>query len=119
MSSLRTYTPMRRQSVKVQAEASAFRAVYQAVDERSEGRCEVVLDGERCRKRATEHHHLVKPRRSYHVPELIVHMCRTHHERCEWPYQRGRLCYKGAIIVPLHPAFCFTVRYHNPKWERA
>ncbi len=94
MSKLRTYAPMRRVSKKVKAGDSEFRAVYAVVDARSGGRCEVNLlqsPNTRCTKRATDHHHLYKPRRSNHEPLCIIHVCRDHHDRMEWPYKRGRL----------------------------
>lgn len=132
MPKLRTYAPMARQSEKVKAERVQFQAVYAQVDARSEGRCEFVtivaaesfvdpygkplppdhrLLHRRCTRRATDHHHCVKPRRVHHDPALIVHLCRAHHDRCEWPYQRGRL-----VVTPLGEGrFRFEVRYVSPK----
>lgn len=68
--------------------------VYVMVDARSDGRCEVNL-GARCPKAAQDHHHTVKPRRSHHTPDLVIAICRGHHERCDWPYKRGRLVIRG------------------------
>lgn len=110
---LRSYIPMRRQSKKVRNGADEWRAVYRQVDERSGGFCEVVVDAERCKKRAADHHHLNKPRRAHHTPAGIVHMCRAHHDRCEWPYKRGRLVYVGASFLGVH----FVVKYANDKWQ--
>ena len=88
-------------SKKVQRNRKAFDAVYAAVDKRSGGRCELrialMVDaegrtlGQVCSQRATDHHHLLKPRRSHHVPELIVALCRTHHAEVDAPYAKGRL----------------------------
>lgn len=87
MTRLRSYAPIAKPS----RPDAAFQKVYAQVDQRSEGRCEVVLDGEQCKKAAVEHHHTIKPRASHHAPELVIHICRGHHDRCEWPYKRGRL----------------------------
>lgn len=68
--------------------------VYQAVDRRSGGRCEVSLGllG-RCARRAEEHHHTKKPRasRQNHIPARIIHVCQGHHRMAERPYCQGRL----------------------------
>ena len=118
---LRTYAPMRRQSAKVRSQEPDFRAVYAQVNKRSEGRCEVILDGVRCPKRATDHHHLVKPRRAAenHTPERIVHVCRAHHERCEWPFQRGRLVFRFGVLVGDYTAsstaFHFAILMEKPR----
>lgn len=65
--------------------------VYALVDARADGRCEVVLDGERCRKAGVDHHHTVKPRRAHTTPDEVIRICRAHHDKCEYPYARGRL----------------------------
>jgi hypothetical protein len=65
--------------------------VYVVVDARAKGYCEVILDGARCRKRAVDHHHVSKPRRSFHDPDHVMAICRSHHDRVDFPYQRGRL----------------------------
>lgn len=65
--------------------------VYAEVDLRSGLRCEVQLEGVRCRLRQQDHHHTRKPRQSHHEAWLIIGICRIHHERCDWPYQRGKL----------------------------
>ena len=115
MSRLRTYAPMARQSQTVQDGAAEFRAVYQVVDARSGGRCEVnLLDGAslaRCRRRAADHHHLYRPRRSHHDPLLIVHLCRHHHDRCTWPYKRGRL-----VITLVGGWYTFAVVFAADKF---
>jgi hypothetical protein len=92
----RSQTPLtrgrlRRVSKKVRAGEAAFQAVYRQVDARSGGRCEVREFNIRCLRPARDHHHLYKPRRSHHSPELIVHLCRPHHNACERSYSRGRL----------------------------
>lgn len=74
--------------------------VYQAVDQRSRGRCE--RPG--CSRRAKDHHHCLKPRASYHAPEYIVALCRACHERCDYPYLHGRL-----LVVPENGGFRFSV----------
>lgn len=113
---------MSRRSEKIKANEAEYRAVYKVVDQRSEGRCEFHLSMEgltvrrgeappRCRKQATDHHHLYKPRRSHHDPALIVHLCRDHHERCEWPFKRGRLC-----ISLTGGRFSFSIRYASDKF---
>lgn len=130
---LRTYAPMKKVSEKVRQGEREFSAVYREVDQRSEGRCEFWLpleyaaltSGEslaadpivrlRCRKRATDHHHLVKPRRSagHHTSSLIVHLCREHHDRCEWPFARGRLLITAAEG---RGEFTFAIRYASDKF---
>ena len=109
---LHTYAPMRRMSRTRQRQEPDFQAVYRLVDQRSEGRCEVEL-ALRCGKRATDHHHLVKPRRSHHQPELIVHMCRAHHERCAWPFKRGRLVWLFPEGGQMRE---FAIRYASDKF---
>jgi hypothetical protein len=117
MSKLRTYAPLsRQQSEKVKQEEAEFKAVYAVVDARSEGRCEYNPMPEygttpRCPRRASDHHHLYKPRRSNHEPILILHLCRDHHDRASWPYQRGRLTF--SIINGLHKA---KIVYASDKW---
>jgi hypothetical protein len=69
----------------------AMLAVYALVDARADGRCEVVLNGQRCRKAAVDRHHTVKPRRSHTTSDEVMAVCRTHHERCDYPFARGRL----------------------------
>lgn len=122
MTRLRTYVPMRRVSVKRRAEAETFAAVYRLVDKRSEGQCEFIVSGDagtgpylagaRCRKRATDHHHCVKPRRSHHSVNEIIHLCRAHHDRCEGPFVLGRL-----VVTPLgNERFRYTIRYASDKF---
>jgi len=100
MSRLRTYGPMSRKSEKVAEGETAYQAVYRAVDARSDGKCEVNLvpfePRLRCNRQARHHHHTVKPRRSNHSADLIIAVCPYHHDRCDWPYHKGRL-----IIEPL------------------
>lgn len=119
MSRLRTYHAMKRKSDKtVQGEAQ-FLEVYRAIDQRSGGRCEYVPLEEprlRCTYRAADHHHLYKPRASHHREDAIVHLCRHHHERCEWPYKRGRLVVESVGIGPTH-RFLFTIRYGADKFS--
>lgn len=68
------------------------RACYALVDSRSGGRCEVVLDGVRCRQRAVDHHHTRKPRSSHDDPDSVMHVCRQDHDRHELtPFCDGRL----------------------------
>lgn len=64
---------------------------YRLVRLRSGGRCEVVLDGVRCRRGAVEQHHTRKPRQSFDGPEHRIDICRPCHDRAEYPYRRGRL----------------------------
>jgi hypothetical protein len=102
-SPLRRRTPLQRSgrlramSVKRRAGLGRWRAVYEEVDQRSGGRCEVRLGPRswRCPDNAVDHHHLVKPRASHHTAELIVHLCRGHHVQVDWPYKLGRL-----VIAP-------------------
>lgn len=113
MSRLRTYAPMKRTAKPWPTAApqitrqtpTSFTAVfsgpapgvdpvYAAVDARSEGRCEVDL-GARCPKPAQDHHHTRKPRRRFHDPDHVIAICRTHHDRCDFPYARGRLVIRG------------------------
>jgi hypothetical protein len=116
MTGLRTYAPMTRQSEKVRKAAPDFRAVYKLVDTRSDGRCEYNLLPEwrplvRCRRRASDHHHLYKPRRAHHDPALIVHLCRHHHDRCVWPYKRGRL-----VIALVGGRHTFAIQFAADKF---
>ena len=115
MSAMRTYAPMKRQSVKVAKAQPDFRAVYKVVDQRSEGRCEAnQWDGYpmmRCRRRASDHRHLYKPRRRHHDPALIVRLCRHHHGRCVWPYKRGRL-----VISLVGGCPVFAIRFAADKF---
>ena len=125
MSRLRTYAPLSRRSQKVVKGEPDFRAVYRLVDQRSEGRCEVQIFPDleglcqppglailfRCRRRASDHHHLYKPRRSHHDPALIVHLCRHHHDRCAWPFKRGRL-----VISRQAGTFQFAIRFASEKF---
>lgn len=120
MSRLRSYKPMKRQSDKVAAAEAAYQAVYRIVDQRSGGRCEFWQPVEnendvpvQCPRRATDHHHIEKPRRSHHTPDLIVHLCRVHHDRCEWPYKRGRLIV--TILGWPDEYFSFAIRFASDK----
>ena len=96
-SSLRSYRPMRRRSAKTQEGEADWLFVYRLVDLRSGGQCEFLTEGRpdlpsvRCTRSARQHHHTVKPRRHHHDADHVVHLCIPHHERCEWPYKRGRL----------------------------
>jgi len=113
---LRTYSYMNRRSEKVKAGEASFRTVYRAVDKRSDGICEFSLlpdygDAIRCKRRATDHHHLYKPRRSHHEKDLVVALCRVHHERCEYPYKRGRL-----VILLVNGRHHFALRFASDKF---
>lgn len=112
-SRLRTYAPMKRRSLKVRKAEPDFRKVYAQVDRRSDGRCEVVVGGSRCTRRATEHHHLVRPRRQHHQPDLILHVCRAMHERMSYPYKRGRLVWMFPEGGGRHE---FLLCYAANKW---
>lgn len=127
-------TPMKKRtrglrpvSKKVQRGRAAFDAEYRTVDARSGGRCEVRVqlsylgvpyatcppDFPRtlCGERATDHHHTVKPRRSNHCAERVIHLCRRHHEQCESPFRSGRL-----VILPNGDG-TFRSRYCYAKEE--
>ncbi len=124
-------TPMRRtgrlrpQSKKAQQGAEAFKGIYREVDQRSGGRCEYrarierelsgiagrPFDFLRCRKAATDHHHLFRPRRSNHRKGVIVHLCRGHHDRCGWPFKDGRL-----MIDPVDDGFRFRIVWAESKF---
>ncbi len=116
--SLRSYAPMRRRSAKVEQSEADWQAVYQLVDARSAGRCEFTAESwvpapVRCPRPARQHHHVMKPRRAHHDPDHVVHLCLPHHERCEWPYQRGRL-----VVDPEGAgAFRFRVLYAPDKFS--
>ena len=59
-------------------------SVRAEVRERSGGQCEVVINGERCNRRATQQHH--KKKRSgcgKHTLENLVDVCFEHHEIIE------------------------------------
>ena len=111
-------TPMKKRtrglrpvSKKVQRGRAAFDAVYRAVDARSGGWCEITAMGWGCSYRAVDHHHAVKPRRSNHRAERVIHLCRRHHEQCESPFRSGRL-----VIVPVGDG-TFRLRYCYSKAE--
>jgi hypothetical protein len=119
MSRLRTYAPMPRRSSKVKDGTGAFQAVYREVDQRSEGRCECAIGdvfGEfplpQCTHRATDHHHVLKPRRVYHNANSIVHLCRHHHDRCTWPFKRGRL----VVTILGNGRFTFSIKFASDKF---
>ena len=64
--------------------------VYQAVDRRSGGRCEVVLvvnDGftwrARCPERQRDHHHCLKPRETFNDVRYVIGVCRACHDLAE------------------------------------
>ena len=91
-------TRLARVSAKVKRQRPEYDAVYRAVDKRSQGRCEVAAAARswehfmrRCPARAAEHHHTRKPRRSNHHPELVIHLCRRHHDMASASYKNGRL----------------------------
>lgn len=117
MSRLRTYARMANESDKVKQDRDVFASVYAEVARRSDGRCEVEQDGEgRCRRRAMDPHHLFKPRRSHHTADEIVHVCRPCHDRMEYPFKRGRLCYLGSIVSGEIRRFRFALRYAASKF---
>lgn len=65
--------------------------VYQAVDERSRGICELGAHGVgQIVHAATEHHHLFKPRATHHKAVWILHVCRAGHREFEREYAKGR-----------------------------
>lgn len=113
---------MKSVSKKLRRARPAFQAVYDAVDARSGGRCEVILalgfsrEGARCEAQATEHHHLFKPRRSHHTPGEIVHICNLHHRRVDWPYKFGKLVYVGKVVIGDTERFHFDIRYAASKF---
>ena len=114
---LRTYRAMARQSLKVRKAEPDFRAVYRLVDQRSEGRCETVwVWGEthtRCQNRAQEHHHLLKPRRQHHQPDLVLAVCRRCHDIMAYPFKRGRLVWLFPNGGGMRE---FEIRYASDKW---
>ena len=127
-SPMRRYAPLPRRSVTTIKATSDFRAVYAEVDRRSEGRCEwedhehpSLSPGPafavRCGWRATDHHHTQKPRRSRHTAALIIHLCRHHHARCDWPYARGR----ASIVAMMDGRFSCMILTSADKfaWQRA
>lgn len=122
--------PLNRVSAKVTRARPGFDEVYRFVNARSEGQCEIhIRDGLtaqgiyattgrrglwRCLARATEHHHLRKPRRSYHLPVWIVHLCRRHHDMTTASYRVGRL---EITLVPGEPAsFVGCIVQKANKW---
>ncbi len=134
MSRLRSYAPMKRQSPKLLAAHRAatkgrerlspgqvvFSSAFEAVALRADGRCEVVLDGVRCRRRPVDQHHTRKPRRSFDTAEYRIAVCRTCHERCDFPFSRGRLqiatngdgTFRCAIVTAPDK---FTYRQQGPR----
>lgn len=83
---LRRRKPLARVSARKAANRPAWAAVYAEVDARSDGFCEVHAR----RHRATEHHHLFKPRQRFHEARFILHVCRAGHREFERPYRAGR-----------------------------
>jgi len=64
---------------------------------RSEGNCEVVLEGVRCRRVPQDHHHVQKRSQGgSETADNVLAICRDHHDRTDWPFKRGRL-----VIRPL------------------
>ena len=117
MKRLRSYGPLARQSKKVKKAEPDFRAVYRLVDLRSEGRCEFDQLAEwgprlRCTHTATDHHHVLKPRRVHHNENAVVHLCRHHHDRAEWPYPRGRL----VVTILGNGRFEFAIKFASDKF---
>ena len=98
-SSLRRRVRLARVSAKVKAGEPEYDAVYRRVDERSRGLCEVRLPFQtighsvtgHCLARATEHHHVRKPRRTHHHERWVMHICRRHHDECSATFANGRL----------------------------
>lgn len=120
MKRLRSYSRMAKQSPAVIEGAEAFARVYAEVDARSEGRCEVTWISKavsfRCIRRGAEHHHLFKPRRAHHTALEVVHVCRDCHDRTDWPFKRGRLCFLGRVAIGVREEFRFTLRYASDKF---
>lgn len=83
---LRRGKPLARVSPKRRAGARAWARVYAQVDARSEGRCEI----EGHEHRATEHHHLFKPRALFHEARYILHVCSAGHREFEQAFAKGR-----------------------------
>jgi hypothetical protein len=125
MGYLRVYKNMRYKKKADPTKEEANRDVYKAVRIRSGGRCEVNLlptegprenlepmDSFRCKLAAKDRHHVIKPRSSNTTVDSVVDLCRQHHDRCEWPYAKGRL-----VITPLgNQRFRYTVKYASDKW---
>lgn len=125
--SLRAYSPMRRRSAKLLESANEWLSVYRLVDHRSDGQCEywdrayvrpgsvgleAFVPAVRCPRQARQHHHVTKPRRAHHDVDHVIHLCIPHHERCEWPYKRGRL-----VVVPQGGGvFRFQILYAPDKF---
>src|SRR5262245_1292743 len=82
-------TRLRSVSLKVRRSRRTWEVVYGQVDARSGGWCEVGpwydgkfgTYGSEVPHKASEHHHLFKPRRSAlsHQARNILHVCRKHH----------------------------------------
>lgn len=105
-----------RESARVKREKAAFAGVYAEVDRRSGGRCEVVVDLARCPRAGVEHHHLAKPRRAHHTVGEVLLVCKPCHRQMDAPYEKGRLCYKGSIVVDPWEHFCFVIFYATDKF---
>jgi len=89
---LRTYAPLRAKS-----KPSVDAEVRQQVMERASERCEVVFPLSRCPRRAIEIHHVAKRSRGGKgEPDNLIAVCRSCHDRTDFPYKRGRL-----VIRPL------------------
>lgn len=95
MSRLRTYTPIKK-SRHVLPEC-----IREGILWRSDGFCEIVLDGHRCSRRMSDFHHVVK--RSQGGEDSfanVIAICRSHHDRTDWPYTRGRLLIRRSFGPP-------------------
>src|SRR5882724_8786026 len=86
---LRRHKRLNAVSAKVKAGRPEYDALYATVDARSGGRCQVILPvsiatpdaliSRRCPPRGAEHHHTRTPRRTWHHPTWVMHICRAHH----------------------------------------
>lgn len=74
------------------ARQERWASIRSDVFERADYRCEVALDGVRCRRRAVDGHHvLARSQGGQDVPDNVVAVCRFHQEAVDWPDKRGRL----------------------------
>ena len=114
MSRLRNYAPMKRQSEKKSAEVARDVTVHRWVRMRSGGSCEVTLNYERCRKLARDQHHVQKASQGgLTTAENLIDICRDHHDRTDWPWNRGRL----VIVAHGDETFTSAVRYAPDKFQ--
>jgi len=90
--------PLRPVSRKRRRQDRPYKQAVALVFQRAAGRCEVVLEGRRCRAIAVDPHHVVKRSAGGPLsdPSNLVAVCRACHDRTDFDYATGRL-----VVTPL------------------